>query len=76
MNPVKTDFLIPRGSFAVGAGSIMNIAGVYFVYNTSSSEEDADARAIYNDWRIVGQDIEKALAHEGSKLLAEAIANG
>jgi hypothetical protein len=31
--------------------------GVFDPYNESRSTEEADARAMYADWRIVGQDI-------------------
>ena len=47
----------------------MNIAGVYFQYNISKTEVEADKRAIFSDWRMVGQDIESAAAHFRQHLL-------
>jgi hypothetical protein len=39
---------------------VLNIAGEYFTYNESRDVQEADARAIACDWRVVGQDIRKA----------------
>lgn len=61
MNKVKryrTDFLFSLPSFLVGAGSVLNIAGNYFDF--SSSDKDADAKALLSDWGVVGQDIQQA----------------
>lgn len=55
----RTDFLCAAGSLLIGAGSIFNIAGAYFEYNTT--ESDPDSRAIGADWQMVGQDIRDAL---------------
>lgn len=56
-----TDHLFPRTSLLVGMGSIFNIAGSYFKFNTSSSNKEADARAIESDWGVIGLDIEKTI---------------
>jgi hypothetical protein len=42
-------------------GSIFNMAGNYFSFNTSSSDEEADARAIESDWGTIGLDLVKAI---------------
>lgn len=55
----QTDFLCADGSLLIGAGSIFNVAGSYFDYNTT--EKDVDSRAIAADWKMVGQDIRDAL---------------
>jgi len=68
MNTVKTDFLVSTGSFLIGAGTIMNLSGNYFQYNYSRNGDEADKYAIYRDWRMVGQDIEKVVAVESQKL--------
>jgi len=57
----QTDFLCADGSLLIGAGSIFNVAGSYFEYNTTETERDADSRAIGGDWKMVGQDIRDAL---------------
>ena len=46
----KTGFLYPKNNGWVGAGSIFNIAGNYFDFNYSHTPEEADAKAIENDW--------------------------
>jgi hypothetical protein len=67
MNHVKTDFLVSAGSFIIGAGTIMNLGGSYFHYNISPTGEEADMRAIYGDWRVIGQEMEKVAATESKR---------
>lgn len=52
-----SDFLFPTSSFLIGAGSILNIAGNYFTFNYSSTDLEADTKAIQSDWGVVGNDI-------------------
>ena len=56
----RSDFLFATPSFLMGAGSVLNIAGNYFSFNYSSSDRQADTKAISSDWGVVGGDIEKA----------------
>ena len=42
-----SDFLLPKKSFSVGVGSVFNLFGNYFKYNTSKSGVEADRRAFY-----------------------------
>lgn len=56
----KTDFLFPSPSFLNGMGSIFNIAGNYFEYNTSETDLQADLRALKSDWYTIGKDFEIA----------------
>ncbi len=56
-----TDFLFPRSSWLTGAGSIWNLSGLYYIYNESSSPEEADRKALASDWGMVGQDMQAAL---------------
>lgn len=62
-----SDFLFSTPNFLVGAGSVMNIAGNYYSFNESESESEADAKAIENDFRMVGQDIYNVLNDSKSK---------
>lgn len=57
----STDFLLPKNNFFVGMGSVLNLAGNYFEYNTSSSEVEADKKALYSDWWNVGNDIDSIM---------------
>jgi len=58
---VKTDFLIPETDFATGMGSVASVYGKYYDYNYSETGAEADAKALYNDWRMVGKDILNAI---------------
>ncbi len=53
----RTDFLFPRTNMLIGAGSIFNLAGNYFEFNTSKTEQEADFKALENDWGVIGMDL-------------------
>jgi hypothetical protein len=55
-----SDFLFARNGILVGAGSTFDLWGNYFSYNESRTGNEADARAIASDWRVVGKDIRDA----------------
>ncbi|MYN67156.1 MAG: hypothetical protein F4X11_19330 [Acidobacteria bacterium] len=40
---------------------MFDLFGVFDTYNDSPSDDLADARAIYSDWRITGQDLAGAM---------------
>jgi hypothetical protein len=61
MNHVDTDFLTPKSSFLTGMGTVLNLAGNYFIYNSSKTAQEADERAIASDWKILGQDMRTAI---------------
>ena len=63
---IRTDFLTPTSTFAIGMGTVLNLAGNYFVYNTSDTPDEADSNAIASDWQMVGRDIKQALQNSGS----------
>lgn len=54
-------FLFPTSSFILGVGSIMNIAGGYYDYNSSETPIDADFKALKSDWLVVGKDIKSSI---------------
>lgn len=56
-----TDHLFPRTNSIIGAGSIFNIAGNYFEFNYSLTNEEADSKAIESDWGVIGLDIENTV---------------
>lgn len=56
-----TDYLFATPSYLTGAGTVINLAGSYYDFNTSSSEIEADNIAIKNDFAIVGKDLNNAL---------------
>jgi len=59
----RTDFLFASPSFLTGAGRVMDLGAAleFFNYDLSATPEEADARAIANDWQVVGQDLASAM---------------
>lgn len=58
---VRPDFLFASPSWLSGAARTLDLAGVFDEYNDSPDEDIADARAMFCDWRIVGDTILDAL---------------
>lgn len=58
---VQSDFLVAAPTFWSGAGRLLDWYGVYDSYNISRSGREADTKAMFADWRIVGQDINDAM---------------
>lgn len=59
MNRLRTDFLSASSSFLTGLGSVVNVRGELYDYNTC---EDPDRIALSTDWLMVGQDLQDALS--------------
>ena len=53
--------LFSRPSFFEGMARVVDVCGSLNIYNSSSSENEADFNAILSDWEMVGNDIYKAL---------------
>lgn len=49
-----TGFLFSTPSFLSGAGTVMNISGNYYDFNSSETGSEADKKAIENDFRMIG----------------------
>jgi hypothetical protein len=58
---VKTLFLSADSSPLFGAARVLDLCGVFDEYNTSPSEEEADSKALFWDWAIVGEDLRNAM---------------
>ncbi|PIQ80063.1 MAG: hypothetical protein CO042_00255 [Parcubacteria group bacterium CG_4_9_14_0_2_um_filter_41_8] len=56
-----TAYLFAQPSFAEGMGRTLDIGGVFDNYNESESGKEADALALQNDWRMVGEDMKSAI---------------
>ena len=56
-------FLFARPSFLGGAARLFDFAGTLNVYNISINGEAADARAFYEDWKAIGDDMRIALGN-------------
>jgi hypothetical protein len=62
VNTVKSNFLSADPSFVSGAARLFDWWGTYDAYNVSRDGQEADAKAMFSDWRIVGQDVADAMA--------------
>lgn len=60
-----TDYYFARPSIIEGIGRIVDFFGLLQVYNTSSTPEIADMRAIRADWAAVGSDMKAVLQMHG-----------
>jgi len=58
----ETTFLTADMSFATGMASAICLGGNFYKFNTSSDARASDARAINNDWRMVGRDMAEAMS--------------
>ena len=57
-------FLFARPTFLLGMAQTSDLWGHLVFYNQSATEALADARAMYSDWRVVGEDIVCAMVAE------------
>ena len=58
---VRSTFLFTEPSFFSGFGRIYDLWGGFDLYDLSRNVEQADLRAIYADWRVVGQELRDAI---------------
>ncbi len=58
---MKSGFLFATPSFLSGMGSVLNVLGRPGPFNYSRSGVEADCKALYSDYRMIGQDIEDAI---------------
>lgn len=65
----KTDYLTASNSFLSGVGRVLDLGSTRNkrVYNFSRSSEEADFKALMNDWNMVGQDMRKVVTHATSE---------
>ncbi len=61
MSQWSTDFLFAQPSIASGAGSVLDLWGIFDAYNVSASGQEADSKAMLNDWHNVGRDLNSAM---------------
>lgn len=60
-NTMDTAFLFATPSLWSGMARMLDICGQLDSYNGSETEEEADAKALYSDFRMVGQDLKLAI---------------
>lgn len=59
---IKTGFLCAMPSFLYGFAQAFDLFGDFVSYNESHTVNEADAEAIYSDWKMVGNDIRSAMS--------------
>lgn len=60
---MRTSFLFPMPSFWSGMGSILDLSGHPSRYLFSRTGREADTKALYSDYRMIGQDIGDAVVY-------------
>ncbi len=58
---MKSDFLFATQSFLSGVARLLDLGAQFDSYNQSETGDEADARAFYGDFAMVGQDLQKAM---------------
>jgi len=59
---MRSTFLFAMPSYMSGAARILDMGGTFDEYNSSRTPEEADAKALYADWSVIGQDLLAAVA--------------
>ena len=54
---VRSDHLMAQPSALSGAVRLVDLLGQLDTYNISLTPRQADAIALYSDWRVIGQDL-------------------
>lgn len=52
---MRPDILVATPSWLSGTARVLDLAGQFDDYNDSHSIEAADAKAIFCDWRLIGE---------------------
>ena len=58
---IRSDFLYAKPSFLEGVARLVDFGGILNVYNFSRTGDEADARAMWMDWAVVGQDMRRVM---------------
>ena len=69
---MRPDFLFARPTWLSGAARTLDLAGQFDEYNESLSEELADTRAMFLDWRIVGEALLDAVRNFGREQASQS----
>jgi len=62
---MRPDFLFATPSWVSGVSRTLDLFGQFDEYNDSRTEEAADAKALFSDWRHVGESIVEAMRNVG-----------
>ena len=62
-----TQRLFATPSLTEGIGRIFDFFSLFESYNIDKTEKEADTKAIYSDWKAVGEDLRFALIDYGNR---------
>jgi len=57
----STDFLFAQPSMLSGQARLFDFSGSFDDYNSCDTPDEADAKAMYADWAVVGYTIESVI---------------
>lgn len=60
-------YLVSKTSFLSGMGQVLDTSGSYQRYNQSESGIEADSKATFLDWLVVGDDLHAAVRNFDQK---------
>lgn len=49
-------------SFIEGMARVLDMGATLQEYNTSNTDSEADAKALKNDWKMIGKDVKDAIS--------------
>lgn len=65
--------LFANPSFIEGMASVLDLgATLHSLYNTSDTDHEADTKALFNDWCLVGNDMRISISKYEQGLLIES----
>ena len=59
---MRPDFLVAIPSWLSGAARSLDVAGIFDEYNDGRTVEEADAKALFCDWRLIGETVFAAMS--------------
>lgn len=66
-NYTNSSPLVLQPSFLKGVARVVDLFGQLDEYNYSSSNDEADSKALKRDWFITGEDISSSMKQYGQK---------
>jgi len=63
----RSDFLVAQPTFMSGVGRSLDLMATLDAYNVSTTDAEADRRALESDWRVIAHDFELVLQAEAAR---------
>lgn len=71
---IQADFLFARPSVASGLARLFDFSGRFDEYNHSETPDEADAKAMFADWAVVGDSLAFVIEQQQDELEDEKAA--